>query len=365
MGLYRHALLPLLHRLDPETAHALTLACLGPLQRAPLFLCLVSRVYAFHDPRLQFTWRGLTFRNPIGLAAGADKDARVVRFFSAAGMGFIEVGTVTPLSQPGNPRPRMFRFPKGEAMVNRLGFPSQGVDRMARRLERLRVRDVPLGVNLGKNATTPLDRAAEDYACCLERLYSLGDYFVLNVSSPNTEGLTSLQARSALASLVQILLRKRQELARAGGAAPKPLLVKLSPDLSERELDDAVDVSLEHGVDGIVAVNTSTDPALRPREAMGLAGGLSGRPLLQRALHAVSHVRQRTPNTFFLIGVGGVSNADDAWAMLRAGANAVQMYTALTYRGPAVVGQINRGLVARLEGAGLPNVAQAVGRSGP
>ncbi len=368
MGLYHRALLPLLHRLDPETAHASTLSVLSLLQRTPLCTRLLAAAYSRQDSRLGFTWKGLAFRNPVGLAAGVDKNGRALRSFHAIGMGFLEVGTVTPRPQPGNPRPRMWRLPKERAMVNCLGFPSEGADRVARRLAKTRPRGVPLAVNIGKSAATPLERAAEDYAACMERLHAVADLFVVNVSSPNTQGLTSLQARPALAALIDALAGARRELARRHGSSPRSLLVKLSADLSDRELDDAAEVCLERGADGIVAVNTSTDPALRPHPGLSgspaaLAGGLSGRPLFPRALHAVARLRPRVPDDFLIVGVGGVSGPEEAWALIEAGANAVELYTGLVYEGPALVGRINRGLAARLEAAGLSNIAQAVGRA--
>jgi dihydroorotate dehydrogenase len=361
MGLYTRALLPLLHRLDPETAHRLTLALAGALQSVPLALRPVAACYSRQDPRLRFTWKGIAFRSPVGLAAGADKDARALRFFEAMGLGFIEAGTVTPRPQPGNPRPRIFRLPREQAMVNRLGFPSQGAERVARRLARTKPRRTPVGVNLGKNAETPLDGAAEDYIACLERFYGLADYFVVNVSSPNTLGLTSLQARPALEGLLRPVLERRAALAREARASPKPLLVKVSPDLTDGELDDVAAVCLEHGMDGLVAVNTSTDPALRTPASAGMQGGLSGRPLHPRALQAVARVRSRAPSDFLIIGVGGVWDAESAWDLIRAGANAVQFYTGLVYQGPSVASRIHRGLAQRLEQANLSNIVQAVG----
>ncbi|MBI3742784.1 MAG: quinone-dependent dihydroorotate dehydrogenase [Chloroflexi bacterium] len=358
MGLYTAALAPMLRLLDPEASHALPLSTLGPLQGAPGFLATTRRLYACRDPRLAFAWRGLAFPNPVGLAAGADKNARVVPFFHAAGAGFVEVGTVTPLPQGGNPKPRVFRLPRERAMVNRLGFPNDGLDRVAARLERLRQRSTPLGVNIGKNAATPLDRAGEDYLACLERLYPLADYFTVNVSSPNTLGLTSLQAKPALASLVGALVERRKVL--AANALPTPLLVKISPDLTDDELNDVADACVTAGIDGLIATNTSTDLSLRPESAREWQGGLSGKPLFAKSLRTVAYLRRRVPKDFFLVGVGGISSADDAWAMLAAGANTVQVYTALVYEGPGLFGAINRGLVRRMEREGVKSVSEIV-----
>ena len=354
MRVYERVLWPLLRRLDPESSHFLTIRTLSLAQRLSLFRWLATRLCSFQDPRLQFTWRGLTFGSPVGLAAGVDKDGHAARLFSALGFGFIEVGTVTPEPQPGNPGPRVFRLPARRALVNNLGFPSQGASRVAGRLAGVRL-PVPLGVNIGKNARTTLEEAARDYLACLERLYPHADYFVVNVSSPNTVGLTSLQARPALASLTGALVQRRASLAQASGQAPKPLLVKLSPDLTRGELDDVLEVALENGVDGIVAVNTSPAPEFKG-EAEGLPGGISGEPLRQRALEMVGYARRHGPEDFFIVGVGGVFDERDAWALLRAGANAVQLYTAMVYRGPSVVNSINRGLLSLLEAAEIPSI---------
>ena len=359
MGLYTAALAPLLRLLDPEASHTLTLSTLGPLQRVPGLLATTRRLYACDDPRLAFAWRGLAFPNPVGLAAGADKNARVVPFFHAAGAGFVEVGTVTPLPQSGNPKPRMFRLTAERAMVNRLGFPSDGLDRVAPRLKRLRWRASPLGVNIGKNAATALDRAIEDYLTCLERLYTLADYFTINVSSPNTLGLTSLQAKPALTALVTALVERRKAL--AANASPKPLLVKISPDLTNAELDDVADVCVTAGIDGIIATNTSIDPSLRPQRARDWQGGLSGKPLFAKSLRTVAYLRRGVSKDFFLVGAGGISSAEDAWAMLTAGANAVQVYTALVYEGLGLFGAINRGIAKRLEREGVKTLSEIVG----
>ncbi|MSQ25303.1 MAG: quinone-dependent dihydroorotate dehydrogenase [Dehalococcoidia bacterium] len=352
MGLYRRAVLPCMHLLDPESSHALTLTLAHRISQVPGALPLARALARAPDPALAFTWRGLTFRSPIGLAAGADKNAVAPRLFHALGAGFIEIGTVTLLPQPGNPRPRVHRLTRQHALVNRLGFPSHGAARVALRLSHLRLAQTPIGVNIGKNAATPLAHAARDYAACLEVLYPHGDYFTVNVSSPNTEGLTTLQSRSQLAALLARIARARAIL--AGPAHPKPILVKISPDLSLSDLDSVLDVVLEHGLDGIIATNTSVDSALRDAVSQKLAGGLSGPMLLPKSLAAVWRLRQRAPRDFFIVGVGGISSDDDAWAMLQAGANAVQLYTALVYHGPGLFASLNRALAERVRLAGMP-----------
>ena len=367
MGVYERALWPLLRRLDAETSHSLTVALLDGLQIIPVADWAIERLASFQDPRLRFTWRGLTFRNPVGLAAGVDKNARLPRVLRALGLGHIEVGTVTPTPQPGNPRPRVARLASHRALVNRLGFPSHGAQRVARNLKGLRLEHTPLGINIGKNAATPLGQATDDYLACLRALYAYGDYFVVNVSSPNTEGLTSLQAASSLSALARAVVAEAQALAETRGRPRKPVLAKVSPDLSRDELHAAIDASLEGGLDGLVAVNTSIDQGLRSSAGATIPGGVSGEPLRERAVEAVSQVRGQAPVDFFVIGVGGVFDASHAWELLRAGANAVQMYTGLVYRGPGVIGEINRGLVRLMDQEGLGAIAEATGgtKAGP
>lgn len=342
MGPYRQLFLPLLQRLDPESSHALTIAFVSRLQQLPGAHALTRRVWAFHDPKLSFTWRGLTFPNPIGLAAGLDKNARLVPFFAAAGAGFLEVGTVTPQPQPGNPKPRLVRLKSKQALVNRLGFPSDGLQAVARRLRSVCALGLPLGLNIGKNAATPLERAVEDYLACLEGLYPLAGYFAVNVSSPNTVGLRTLQARPALDALTKTLVAKRNDLARGG--QPKPLLLKISPDLGPADLDAVAGVCLANGIDGIIATNTTIDPGIRERLRAPIEGGVSGPPLRPKALASITHLRRLLPADYFLIGVGGISSVDDVRALLDAGANALQLYTALVYQGPGLLGALNRGI---------------------
>ncbi len=344
MGPYRHLLLPLLQRLDPESSHALTIALVSPLQHLPGTQALARQAWACTDPTQAFTWKGLRFRNRVGLAAGLDKNARLVPFFVAAGAGFIEIGTVTPLAQPGNPKPRLARLKGQQALVNRLGFPSDGLPVVRARLARLRKVGIPLGANIGKNAATPLERAAEDYLACLEGLYPVADYFTVNVSSPNTVGLRDLQAKPALEALTRALVARRKVL--AGNSEPKPLLLKLSADLDEAGLNDAAEVCLANGIDGIIAVNTTTNEELRAKVGAPIAGGVSGPPLRERGLEVMRQLRKRVPSDYFLIGVGGISSASDARAMREAGADAVQLYTALVYQGPGLLGEIARGLAA-------------------
>ena len=362
MTLYR-CLRPLLFGLDAERAHRLTLASAAALARVPGALEAVSAAARFEHPALAVSAFGLRFSNPVGLAAGFDKDGKLAGPLAALGFGFLELGTVTPRAQPGNPRPRLFRLPEDGAIVNRMGFNNAGAAALAERLGKLRARPVPLGVNLGKNRDTPLERAAEDYAAALGAVYAVADYAVVNVSSPNTPGLRSLQQGAELRALLAAVLAERERRARETGRRV-PLLVKFAPDLDPADLEAAAQAALDAGTDGLIAANTTLRRKGLRSAARGEAGGLSGRPLFPLALDAVRRlagiVRGRVP----IVGVGGISSAEDAYAFVRAGAALVQLYTGLVYRGPGVVREIQRGLVRLLERDGCASIAEAVGKGG-
>jgi dihydroorotate dehydrogenase len=329
--MYERLARPALFRLgggDAERAHEWTLSRLAALSRRPSALRALRAVAPEGTPRTVF---GLRFPNPVGLAAGMDKDGRALPAWPALGFGFVEVGTVTARAQPGNPRPRVFRLPAERAVINRMGFNNAGAVALAARLAALRPLGVPLGVSLGKSKATPLEDAVEDYLTSLRAVLPYADYVAVNVSSPNTPGLRSLQDRGQLAGL----------LAEAGGT---PVLVKIAPDLTEQAIGEALDVCAEHGVAGMIATNTTVErrPAQLPaRDAhRGEQGGLSGRPLTARALEVVTFVAKHSELP--VIGVGGIMTADDARRMLDAGASLVQLYTGLIYRGPALVRAIVR-----------------------
>jgi len=339
--LYERLARPALFRIgggDAEGAHEKTLSWLSAVQRRPTALAALRRAYAAAGA--ERTVFGVRFPNPVGLAAGMDKDGVALRAWPALGFGFVEVGTVTRHGQPGNPRPRLYRLPASAAIVNRMGFNNAGAEAVAERLEAYGPLRVPLGISLGKSKVTPLEEAIDDYLASLKTLYPYGDYFAVNVSSPNTPGLRSLQDRDQLGALLGAL--------RAHG--PKPLLVKIAPDLTEQALGELLAVCEEHAVAGVIATNTTIgreglDPAdvLLAREV----GGLSGRPLRQRAREVVRFVAQETGGRLPVIGVGGIVEPDDALRMFDAGASLVQLYTGLIYRGPGLVRGINRALATR------------------
>ena len=337
---------PLLHALPPETAHRLTLAALAA------GLAGTSRIP--DPPELRQRLWDLDFPNPIGIAAGFDKDARAPDALLRLGFGFVEIGTVTPRPQPGNPRPRVFRLEADEALINRMGFNSGGLDTVVRQLAGRRRRGI-VGVNLGKNRDS--SDAAADYLDGVRRVAGLADYLVVNVSSPNTPGLRDLQARAVLDALLRQLLAARDE---AGSRAP--LLVKIAPDLTATECRDIAAVALATQIDGIIVANTTVarPPGLRSA-GVPEAGGLSGRPLFERSTALLGEMFRLTEGQVPLIGVGGVAGAADAYAKIRAGASLVQLYTALVFTGPGLLDQIKTGLAALLRRDGFASVAKAVG----
>jgi dihydroorotate dehydrogenase len=342
MTLYRRLARPILFRLgggDAETAHELTLRSLAAISRRPAAvraLAVLTRATA-RSPRTVF---GPRFLGPVGIAAGLDKDGRALPAWPALGFGFVEVGTVTARAQPGNDRPRLFRLRESEAIINRMGFNNAGAAALAARLDRVGLIGVPLGISLGKSKATPLEEAIDDYLTSLRALAPYGDYFAINVSSPNTPGLRSLQDRAHLTALLAAL---RAETA-------KPILVKLAPDLSQQAIEEAVEVCVDGGAAGIIATNTTLSRnGLAPAEkaVAEQAGGLSGRPLAARSREVVAVISKLTDGRMPIVGVGGLSGPDDAMAMIDAGASLVQLYTGLIYQGPGLLRAINRALAHR------------------
>jgi dihydroorotate dehydrogenase len=348
--------------MDPERAHHLTLWFLARLAHVPSLQKLIRQGRPLEHPVLQTHVAGLLFPNPVGLAAGFDKSATAVAAFPALGFGCVEVGTVTPRPQAGNPLPRLFRLPADEAVINRMGFNNDGAAVVAQRL-RAAPRRVPVGVNLGKNADTPLGRALDDYRSALEWLYEVGDYVVINVSSPNTPGLRHLQARTHLYDLLKGVQACNQELARARQVPPRPLLVKIAPDLEPGELDGIVDAVQVCAFDGIIATNTTVGRS-GLSTSTSETGGLSGRPLRQRSTEVIRALYGRSRGRVPIIGVGGIFSAEDAYEKICAGASLVQLYTGLIYRGPGLPHRINVGLVRLLRRDGFQHLAKAVGCAG-
>lgn len=354
---YRALVRPLLFRLPPETAHELGLHTL------PFLKLFAGR--PFESPALRINRFDLWFRNPVGLAAGFDKDGVALEALSALGFGFIEAGTVTYHAQPGNPKPRMFRLSEDQALINRAGFNNAGAAAFARRVEHHRP-DCVLGISLGKSKITPLETATEDYLASFDLVYKFADYVAINVSSPNTPQLRELQQSEQLSSLLHALQVRNRELQELHGrTAPVPLLVKISPDLERRDLKMIVDVIERLKIDGIIATNTtiSRDNLRTERtrvEACG-AGGLSGKPLTDRATRMIAELYELTHGRIPLIGVGGIFTAEDAWEKICAGASLVQLYTGFIYQGPRIVREINEGLVRILEREGFARIEEAIG----
>ena len=337
--LYR-AVRPLLFALDPETAHRLSLKSLDCLQRLG-----AGSLVGAAAPRMPARVMGLEFPNPVGLAAGLDKDGEHIDGLGALGFGFLEVGAVTPRPQPGNPKPRLFRLPEAEALINRLGFNSLGVDALVENIRRSSYRGV-LGVNIGRNSDTPNERAADDYIGCLRKVYPHADFVTANISSPNTKKLRALQHADELDALLAGLTAERDRLAQQHGKRV-PLAVKIAPDLDEAGIEAVVDRVAARGIDAVIATNTTLSrEGVEHLPGGREQGGLSGAPLKARATAVVAKLRRALPERVPIIGVGGIASAADAREKLDAGASLVQLYTALIYRGPGLVGKIVRGLAA-------------------
>ncbi|MFE4106592.1 quinone-dependent dihydroorotate dehydrogenase [Almyronema epifaneia] len=375
--IYTSLIRPLLFALpgaNPEWLHQQTLRSLawmtqpGPnaatVDQPSIYQAWLQRTYTLSDPRLRQSLWQLEFANPVGLAAGFDKDGIGVRAWASLGFGFAELGTVTFAAQPGNPQPRLFRLPADDAALNRMGFNNQGAAALAERLQQLRSPQavpMPLGINLGKSKVTPLEQAATDYQNSFRLLQGWGDYFVINVSSPNTPGLRSLQATDSLAAILDAIEQVNQ--------GQKPLLVKISPDLDQAAIAAIVDLALAYRLAGLIATNTTLDrTALKTRilTATGQpvateAGGISGAPLRSRSTEVIRSIWQQTQGQLPIIGVGGIFTAADAWEKITAGASLVQVYTGWIYEGPGMIRRILSGLLQKLEDHQLTHLSQAVG----
>lgn len=334
---------PIFFSMDPEKAHHTVTGGLNTFLKIWGAKSIVKSIYSHNDPRLEREVFGLKFKNPVGLAAGFDKNAEYIADMAKFGFGFIEIGTVTPKPQPGNDKPRMFRLVDDSALINRMGFNNQGADVAAGRLKHLKDREgVIIGGNIGKNKITPNEDAVNDYVYCFEALYDYVDYFVVNVSSPNTPGLRDLQEKEPLMHILNTLQSLNQTKAKV-----KPLLLKIAPDLTNSQLDDIVEIVTETQIAGVIATNTTisreglrSDPKL-----VNEAGGVSGKPLTSRSTEVIRYLSEKSGKAFPIIGVGGIHSAQDAIEKLDAGASLVQVYTGFIYEGPALVGDICRGIL--------------------
>ena len=336
--MYRYLIKPILFLGDPEWIHYFIFSLIHFIHKIPGIPLIVRSIYQVKDPKLERELFGIRFKNPVGLAAGFDKDAKLYNELSNFGFGFVEIGTLTPKPQPGNTKKRLFRLPEDEALINRMGFNNEGVEAAIPRLQKNK--SIIIGGNIGKNKITPNDKAVDDYTYCFNELYPYVDYFVVNVSSPNTPNLRALQEKKPLTDLLNSL----QKLNQATGKT-KPILLKIAPDLSDEQLLDIIDIVKKTQTAGVIATNTTLS-----REGLLSAnkkenGGLSGKPLTQRSTEVIRFLSEKSQKAFPIIGVGGIHKPEDALEKLKAGADLVQLYTGFVYEGPGVVKRINKALI--------------------
>lgn len=341
--MYKYFVRPFLFLLDAERIHHLVFSILRLKGSIPGFKQLVALLFSYQHPSLSKNLFGITFKNPVGLAAGFDKDAKLIDELSAFGFGFIEIGTLTPKPQPGNDKPRLFRLPTDQALINRMGFNNEGVEAAVERLKK-RKSNVIVGGNIGKNKVTPNENALDDYAFCMDVLYPMVDYFVVNVSSPNTLGLRELQEKEPLRKLLSFVKSRM-----VANLKPKPVLLKIAPDLTVEQLDDVIEILKETKTDGVIATNTTISRdglTAEPHvvEQIG-AGGLSGKPLRDRSTEVIRYLRRELGPDYPIIGVGGIMSVEDALEKLNAGADLIQLYTGFIYEGPGLVKRILKALV--------------------
>lgn len=341
--MYKTIIKPLFFLFQPETIHHIVFKIIKFFSAIPGVSLLIRMVYMIDDKRLEVKLFGLVFPNPVGLAAGFDKDAKLYDELGNYGFGFIEIGTLTPKAQPGNEKPRMFRLPEDEALINRMGFNNGGVDAAVERLKKRKTKII-IGGNIGKNKITPNEEAESDYEKCFEALFDHVDYFAVNVSSPNTPNLRALQDKEPLAKLLT-RIKKLNSLK----SNPKPILLKIAPDLTNEQLDDIIDIVKETKIDGVIATNTTISREGLKTEDSRLktigAGGLSGKPLTKRSTEVVRYLSTKSNKAFPIIAVGGIHTAEDAIEKLNAGASLVQIYTGFIYEGPGIAKRINKKLL--------------------
>ena len=361
---YKSLIRPVLFRKDPEQSHD---AVLRMLARNEWLYGTLEEFYKIEDERLEIKIGRLAFANPVGLAGGFDKNALAPKMISAFGFGFMEVGAITAQAQPGNPKPRLYRLPEDAALINRLGFNNEGAEAIAIKLDCLRARGgrpkIPLGMNIGRTKIVETKDAVADFLFCFEALFPHGDFFTVNVSSPNTPNLRELQDKNLLSDLLSALQEKNTQLAKQAKIDPKPVFVKIAPDMEFDQLDEIIEVVDQKKLTGIVATNATAFKREGLKSANGREpGGLSGRPITAMVTRFISHIYRNTRGRLPVIGVGGIFNAEDAYEKIKAGANAVQIYTGWIYEGPGAVKRINKGLLRLLERDGLKHISDAVGR---
>ncbi len=339
--MYRYILKPLLFQFDAEKAHYLTFGLIKFLFKIPFVPQIFKSVYHYEHPSLEREVFGLKFKNPIGLAAGFDKNAVMIDEFSNLGFGFIEIGTLTPKRQPGNDKPRLFRLKEDHGIINRMGFNNEGVKEAVIKLKK-RKSDILIGGNIGKNKVTPNENAVDDYLICFHELFEVIDYFVVNVSSPNTPNLRELQEKEPLKNLLQTLQNENLKKERQ-----KPILLKIAPDLTDSQLDDIVEIVQETKIAGVIATNTTISrEGLKSNENLVKEmGGLSGKPVTKRSTEVIKYLSEKSKKSFPIVGVGGIHSPEDAIEKLNAGASLIQIYTGFIYSGPSLASEINRAII--------------------
>jgi dihydroorotate dehydrogenase len=337
--MYKSIIRKILFNFDPEKVHHFTFSFLKAWFKFPLAKRITKSVFCLEDIKLERKLFGLTFKNPVGLAAGFDKNAKLFDEFSNYGFGFVEIGTVTPKPQPGNPKKRLYRLKEDEAIINRMGFNNDGVKAIAERLHK-RKTDIIIGGNIGKNKVTPNENAVKDYLICFHELFDVVDYFVVNVSSPNTPNLRALQDKEPLANLLQTLQEENLKK-----ESQKPILLKIAPDLTDEQLLDIIDIIKISKIAGVIATNTTTSRTHLKSEKKKETGGLSGKPVRDRSTEVIRFLSEKSNKAFPIIGVGGIHSAKDAQEKLDAGADLIQIFTGFIYEGPGLVKKINKNLI--------------------
>ena len=342
--MYKLIIKPFLFTFPPEKAHKITLTLFNILTSIPIIGSIVRSFYKVEHPSLEQNIFGLNFKNPVGLAAGFDKDAKYYDLMAQLGFGFVEIGTVTPKGQNGNPQPRLFRLPEDEALINRMGFNNEGVEATVGRLKAKGKQNFIVGGNIGKNKLTPNEEAKNDYIICFNALFPYVDYFVVNVSSPNTPNLRALQDKGPLLELLQVVQEQNNKQAKQ-----KPVLLKIAPDLTDGQLDDIVDIVFQTKLSGLIVSNTTIDRSTLKTNENRISeignGGLSGKPLSDRSTNIIKYIHSKSEGKITMIGVGGIYSPEDAIAKLDAGASLVQIYSGLVYEGPTLIKRINKALI--------------------